>query len=968
MNFILSDGKDTCKFSILQIPGLSFPFFYAAVALTRAGDWKKVRIFGLCNQRSLPAVKRTPEKKLTYCLCILLCVAGFARMQAAESPAWREKNADVRAVLSVQKAGGAVACDVLWRLPWAEERLQGGTFALFRASDGRRITNLYVRECSADRAILAFEAPEAGTYELYYTPSGTAEDQPLPSPDWKKKYRPDNYPDFMRLPAAKTLEITLANGIKDNPYDRAATRTEAGQYLAKARNAFQARIVPAAWPLNGDDRIPLGWVDGALSPAQADTVRVAPGGKALIQAGIVGTGQDGCRVSVRHTSAPSAGILLRTAGPEDFALTPGAMRSAWIVAEARPDAVPGFYDLTLRAEGNGQAQDMPFVLQVTDGKDGAGENFAAEFIARLGQSEAGERENRKQDEYGVNPRFPVAVYGDYEVRSAGNVLSINPATALPLQIRSGGEDLLSDPVLLVFATSNGIRKIGVKDLDFIRKDGGVQVWRGHVRTHDMVVELEASLSAYGLVRYEIDVEALSDIDFRNISLEAGFSPAVTRACYGTTCIAEHSTTVLRPKDPWTGLWLGGGRGGVFVTVEADESNVFYSGADASVTLYKGTQTGLIVGSGALKVPAGRKISLRCAMQILPADYAAADAAQKNILLVPADELADLPAGMGADHLAIKHPVGLLEAEADRAAGELFATGVNIVPFLDPYELPANGVLARTLASMGYAYGFSDDGKTMRFAPDDDLAPALDYLCDRILEKEYISGVLLADADRNRKNLHRYSLLRTGAGKPFGVFFYERGFDASLLGDTPWLDAVVTADTLGAPEKDCQASLGGLKAFYKAGRTGLPQALAYGANVYAEAGDSISVRRAREIWAARKALGIDDPSAVFFPEGDIRMPVEPGNPFVRAAAYELADRLVMIYRNTSPMPQHFTPQFDFGALGIERWEVDRLDIVPVGEKAGSAEGRMLLLGDEVALKGGESLVLVLRWVKRSGQKN
>lgn len=125
-----------------------------------------------------------------------------------------------------------------------------------------------------------------------------------------------------------------------------------------------------------------------------------------------------------------------------------------------------------------------------------------------------------------------------------------------------------------------------------------------------MVELEASLSAYGLVRYEIDVEALSDIDFRNISLEAGFSPAVTRACYGTTCIAEHSTTVLRPKDPWTGLWLGGGRGGVFVTVEADESNVFYSGADASVTLYKGTQTGLIVGSGALKVPAGRKISLR----------------------------------------------------------------------------------------------------------------------------------------------------------------------------------------------------------------------------------------------------------------------------------------------------------------------------------------------------------------------
>ena len=99
---------------------------------------------------------------------------------------------------------------------------------------------------------------------------------------------------------------------------------------------------------------------------------------------------------------------------------------------------------------------------------------------------------------------------------------------------------------------------------------------------------------------------------------------------------------------------------------------------------------------------------------------------------------------------------------------------------------------------------------------------------------------------------------------------------------------------------------------------------------------------------------------FYPEDEGASPVRVSNPFIRVSAYRLADRLVVVCRNTSSVEQSFVPEFDFAALGIERWEVDRLERAAVGALQSE---QMYLLGDRIPVEAGRTLVLNLRWVPR-----
>ena len=908
---------------------------------------------------------------------LLLTVAP---VWAQDSVPWAEKAATVRAYVYVPRAAGAARAEVLWRLPLEFPSCGAAQaaphVAVYRASDGKRMGDVYVREFSADRVAVAFEAPSAGNYVIYGAPYAGIGERVFSRTVWMEKYKPENYPDFSRFPVAETVAVELRDIPADDPYAACATRTEADAYFSRAKEPFQAYFVPAKYPLNGQDRLPLLWIgteggDQAsggffsrvfgkkqAASVSGDTVRVSAAGKALVQVGVVCTGTSPLELSVRHTSAPGAGILLHTAGGESLRIAPRQVRSVWITVDASSETPEGTYDLTVRLEGGGTARDVPFVLQVSRVQDGPAALRRADFVSRIGVSVPADR----KENYEVNSRFPVAVYEGYQVRSGQNVLAINPQTALPLQIYSGDTPLLADPVLLVFSTPNGIRKIGVKDLRFVRREGGVQVWRGSVRTHDMEVGLQASLSAYGLVHYDMDVQALSEIDFRNISLEAGFSDRVVQACYDSLCVDTGTVLSWHPAKGFSGLWLGGESGGVFVTVDPDSSNTFYSGENASVTLYKGARSGLIVGSGAFRMGPGEHISLRCSMQILPADYAPEQAAGRNILWVRGDSLPMYSQAALADRLVVEDPLLLVEPENDRRAGELSARGIKILPYIRPFALPAAGFPARVLSSMGYASHREDKGRTLRFDPDVRIAPAVESLYREILGKEYVSGVLLSDTPYNRSRLPGYSLLRTAQGHPLSVMWYEKGFDASLLGFAPWIDAVITADTLGTAGGACQVSLGGLTEYFgPAPGQDVLGALAHGRNAYGVFPDTASLRWSESLWTARKILGLEGDSVYFYPERTPGLPVSVSNPFVRVSAYKLSDRLVVVCRNTAPTGQRFVPEFDFDALGIKRWEVDRLELAAVGSLQ---QGRMLLMGDEIPAEAGATVVVVLRWARRT----
>ena len=141
------------------------------------------------------------------------------------------------------------------------------------------------------------------------------------------------------------------------------------------------------------------------------------------------------------------------------------------------------------------------------------------------------------------------------------------------------------------------------------------------------------------------------------------------------------------------------------------------------------------------------------------------------------------------------------------------------------------------------------------------------------------------------------------------------------------------------------------------------ALSFGKPVYADEADSASVRTAEAVWRICKTLGLDAPGVRFCPERVSGMPVCADNPFVRLSGYMLPDRIVIIARNTSPTEQGFVPEFDFDALGIRRWEVDRLEIPGI---EGFQTEKMLLMGDRVPIGADGTLVLVLRWEKRAAK--
>ena len=175
--------------------------------------------------------------------------------------------------------------------------------------------------------------------------------------------------------------------------------------------------------------------------------------------------------------------------------------------------------------------------------------------------------------------------------------------------------------------------------------------------------------------------------------------------------------------------------------------------------------------------------------------------------------------------------------------------------------------------------------------------------------------------------------------------------------------MVVPDTLGKTTgEERLARLGGLPQYGLAPSSSgdVLAGLSCGQAAYGVFSDSLSLSWIKALWEAREELGLEGDGVRFYPEDEGASPVRVSNPFIRVSAYRLADRLVVVCRNTSSVEQSFVPEFDFAALGIERWEVDRLERAAVGALQSE---QMYLLGDPIPVEAGRTLVLNLRWVPR-----
>lgn len=941
----------------------------------------KRRIFGAPRTNTVPGHSHTIYD-MRFFTIILAFLSPFSCLFASQG-IWEESSAGVRAIVEVPKGGPAVTADILWRLPFNVEEnpspeAMWGKISVYDASSGRQVRNVHVRELSADRVILAFGPADAGTYHVYFSYGGAK-----PSRDyeysstlvWAKEMKLFNYPDFNKLPKMRADGVEMRYRPQGNPYDAASTVTEADAYFTKkSKTPFQAYYVPGEYPVNDAGRLPLAFAAEVVKNTEegktggffgrvfrgrtsgnggsADTLSIVPGGKKLMQICLVGT-KGTTDVTVSFPSAPSAGIHVKPVGRGKLKLRERDVRSVWAVASADSAAADGRYEFSVKISGAGREQTVRLVVEVrkTASSD-AGGYADAEFISLVGAPGPGPV---AVDD--VNPRFPVTMSQGYDVRSGNNVLSINPATALPGQIFSKGSPLLSSPVLLVFSTSNGTRKIGVDNLMFSRRDGGVQQWSGSIRTHDMDVKLSGSLAAYGMVEYDVDVMPLQDISFRNVSLEFGFAPDITSAGYDTVRVLEKGAVSLSGQDASSGMWIGRDRRGVYVSVPAVNGNMFYSGDNASLTLYNGSGMGLVAGTGAFGASKGVPFSLKCRMQLLPADYSAENPSERNLYLVRGDTLpepGDIP---GAGIAVVRNPDILFDTFNVARMEKLVSSGVRLAPRIEPFSLPGKSAAARVLASLDYPYVFSADGRNMMFEASDSLKAAFVYMYGLLTENPAVGGVVLVPSLHNMENAYAYSQ-RGGDG--FMVFTEGGdGFDASMFMAAPWVDGVLeTVPCYGdAAGGLCAGS--GLKPYSALGDRTVWDALLSGADYYADDTDSTASSAVMKVWKLRREMGVDASGYLFYPAWDASIPVVSSSGEVKISAYESDGRLVVICRNSSPEPVKFVPQFDLKALGVKKWEVERLEAPALDCLQDAA---YYLLGDSVEVPASSGVVLTLTWGK------
>lgn len=945
-----------------------------------SGFKRKRRIFGAPRTNAAQGHSHTIYD-MRFFTIILAFLFPFS-CSFARQGVWDESPAGVRATVEVSKSCPAVTADILWRLPFGVEEnpspeVMWGKISVYDASSGRQVRNVHVRELSADRVILAFGPADAGTYHVYFSYGGAK-----PSRDyeyssalaWAKEMKLFNYPDFNKLPKMRATSVEMRYRPQGNPYDAVCTVTEADAYFTKkSKTPFQAYYVPGEYPVNDAGRLPLAFAAGVVkntgegktggffgrvfrgkasgNGAPTDTLSIVPGGKKLMQVCLVGT-KGTTDVTVSFPSAPSAGIRVKPVGGRRIKLREREVRSVWAVATADMAAVPGGYEFPIKISGAGSEQALKVALKVAESATDTVGCADAEFISLIG---AQDPEPAAVDE--VNPRFPVTMSQGYDVRSGNNVLSINPATALPGQIFSKGSPLLSSPVLLVFSTSNGIRKIGVDNLTFSRRDGGVQQWGGSIRTHDMDVKLRGSLAAYGMVEYDVDVMPLQDISFRNVSLEFGFAPDITSAGYDTVRVLEKGVVSLSGGEASSGMWVGRDGRGVYVSVPAENGNMFYSGDNASLTLYNGSGMGLVAGTGAFGASKGSPFSLKCRMQLLPADYSAENPSERNLYLVRGDTLPLSGDISGAGMVIVRNPDILFDTLNAAMMKKLVSSGVRIAPRIEPFSLPGKSLAARVLASLGYPYVFSSDGRNMRFEASDSLKAAFGYMYGLLTENPAVGGVVLAPSPHNMENAYAYSQ-RGGGG--FMVFTEGGdGFDASMFMAAPWVDGVLETVPCQGDAAGGLCAGSGLKSYSALGDRTVWDALLSGADYYADDTDSTASAAVMKVWKLRREMGVDASGYLFYPARDASMPVRSSSEKVRLSAYESDGRLVVVCRNSSPAPVKFVPQFDLQALGVKKWEVERLEAPALD---GLQDAAYYLLGDSVEIPSSGGKVLVLTWGK------
>jgi len=476
-----------------------------------------------------------------------------------------------RAVVSVASAADAVVAHI----PWRRRDLQPErkNLIVVESRTGGRVTNVARIEITRESGDIAFQAPTAGDYFVYYLPNVGAGRSNYPKVTYPE---PEATADdawlsrnaltapALKQPAWKTLPQAVVTGFQaiDQlnsffPMEVIATREEMASMDAKApASGALVFVEDRANAIRMTDDLPLRWIRrGPAAPFSGDAQR---GEFYAFQIGVYASRQAAEAVRVefpelkaragRGSIAASAFKCINLGGVDSAAkpftrvvnVEKGKVQALWCGVMV-PDAVAaGDYAGQLRVStGGGAPTAVTFTLRVSKDAAVAHGDDDPSKLTRLRWLDS----TLAVDDELVKPYTPVIVRGR-SVEVLGRRVTLNDL-GFPAQIESRfdiemtrlvtgrGRQVLTGPVALaVQSATSGTSAWKGTGVAFTKQAPGAAAWRSGATAGPLSMSTDAQMDFDGNIEFTVRVRAAQATPVDDIRLDIPIAADVARYLMG----------------------------------------------------------------------------------------------------------------------------------------------------------------------------------------------------------------------------------------------------------------------------------------------------------------------------------------------------------------------------------------------------------------------------------------------------
>ena len=498
----------------------------------------------------------------------------------AEMP-WKPSLGNHRAMLYVNKPGGAVRLNLLWRLH--DQQPNEKRFLIISAATGDTVGNVYRISVNNEHCDIAFgPVTKAGKYYFYYMPFKPDPDpgyyrfgylSPIkPNQNWVNENHLADKRLLNKLSRASCLQLQARTDFDSfYPMEIIPTASEKENFLAKHPADFLLFPENRRFPIRMRDNIPYKWVKEGMKKAFKGTADRNE--YYTFQVGIYAVRSDIDSVQVNFSDLRGPQIIssnkltcFNTGGIDSHGrpftkrvdVAKGDVQALWMGIDISSKIRPGIYrgSVTISALKE-KPQTIPIQIHITD-----------KYLADRGDDEPWRCSRLRwlNSAIGISdkptaPYTPIKYLGDNQFLLSGKKVTLSSSNRLPTSIEAWGTDILANPIQCI-ATGEKFHLLNSKISS--RDEGNVTgVWDS--KSDDFLLQGKWTLQFDGYMRYSIHLKALKETELKDFRLEIPFKKDVAQYMMGMGLPGTTAPDSLEAKweGPHDSFWIGNTYGGLY---------------------------------------------------------------------------------------------------------------------------------------------------------------------------------------------------------------------------------------------------------------------------------------------------------------------------------------------------------------------------------------------------------------------